>query len=72
MTARTFSRNARNSGNLGRARLKRLAIQIVGQLPADANEAAQVLQFCNEVVEKFLVDEPTAFPNDNAVVPLRR
>jgi hypothetical protein len=72
MPARTFSRNANNTGSLDRAKLKRLAIQIVGQLPADHNEAAQVLQFCNELVEKFLADSPTEFSTDNAVVPLRR
>lgn len=72
MTARTFSRNANNTGRLERARLKRLAIQIVGQLPADPIEATQVLRFCNELVEKFLADPPAEFSTENAVVRLRR
>jgi hypothetical protein len=34
--------------------LKRLAIRLVSQLPADGCEAVQVLHYCVDLVENFL------------------
>ncbi|HEV8263235.1 MAG TPA: hypothetical protein VGQ19_21055 [Burkholderiales bacterium] len=71
MSARHISQKLNGDKNLNQARLKRLAIQIVGQLPDDPDEAMQVLQYCGEFVQKFLVVEPEEISPGSAVVPLR-
>jgi hypothetical protein len=49
------------SRNHSRAYLKKTAIQLVAQLPADLAEAREILRMCDELVERFLADDvPTA------------
>lgn len=41
-----------------RRQLKRLAIQIVAQLPDEHRDAAAVLGYCDELLSDFLTEKP--------------
>ena len=53
-------------------RLKRMALQIVGELPENPRDALMILDYAREVIENFLIAEPRERePESGNIVPFK-
>lgn len=50
---------------------RKAAIEIVGRLPEDPEDARIVLKLARKIVDEFLVEQPRQQPRQACVVPFR-